>query len=114
LEDKLNYPSGYDSQTALPNGFYAESEIRDFPIREKKVFLRLKRRRWKDAATGKSIPTGEDQYVAQGTRYSKEFADLIIRLRGYRLPIEQKISPLLKRAFLLKFLFNAFEIVDIS
>jgi hypothetical protein len=83
LEEKLNYPSGYDSQTALPNGFYAESEIRDFPIRERKVFLRLKRRRWKDAISGKSIATEEDQYMAQGTRYSKEFADFLKAGDGY-------------------------------
>jgi hypothetical protein len=83
LEEKFNYPSGYGAEMALPDGFCSEIEIRDFPLRERKVFLRLKRRRRKDAVTGKSIPTEEYPYVAQATRYSKEFADFFKAGDGY-------------------------------
>ena len=46
----------------------------DFPIRDHKVILRIRRRRWTDLRTGKSfsIPIDLD-IVAKGTRYSKEF-----------------------------------------
>jgi len=83
LEEKLQYPHGYDATTAQPNGFYSDSEIRDFPIRDKKVFLRLKRRRWKSTSTGKSIPVASHDYVAQGTRYSTEFAAFLKDDDGY-------------------------------
>jgi hypothetical protein len=63
----------------LPCGFCAESEIRDFPVCERKVFLRLKRRRRKDAVTGQSIATEQDRYVAHGTRYQKNFAFFLKR-----------------------------------
>ena len=33
----------------FPNGFYPASKITDFPIRDRKVVLLVRRRRWKDA-----------------------------------------------------------------
>ena len=49
-------------------------EITDFPIRDHKVILVLRRRRWIDTRTGKSfsLPLNID-ITASGTRYSKEF-----------------------------------------
>ena len=48
--------------------------VTDFPIRDHKVVLRIRRRRWTDIRTGKSfsIPIDLD-VVCKGTRYSKEF-----------------------------------------
>ena len=55
-------------------GFMAAVNVTDFPIRDHKVVLRIRRRRWTDLRTGKSfsIPIDLD-IVAKGTRYSKEF-----------------------------------------
>ena len=62
-----------DSSVPLsPNGFYAESRITDFPIRDHKVILHVRRRRWKDAE-GNSY-SNDWQLVAEGTRISNEFA----------------------------------------
>ena len=46
--------------------------VTDFPIRDHKVILKIRRRRWTDTRTGKSfsIPIDLD-IVAKGTRYSK-------------------------------------------
>ena len=54
-------------------GFIAPVEVTDFPIRDHKVVLVLRRRRWLDTRTGKSfiLPL---KITADGTRYSKEFA----------------------------------------
>ena len=54
-------------------GFIAPVTITDFPIRDHKVLLILRRRRWLDIRTGKSfiLPLN---IAAEGTRYSKEFA----------------------------------------
>lgn len=55
-------------------GFMEAVSVTDFPIRDHKVILGIRRRRWLDKRTGKSfsIPIDLD-IVAKGTRYSKEF-----------------------------------------
>ena len=55
-------------------GFMEPVNVTDFPIRDHKVILKIRRRRWIDTRTGKSfsIPIDLD-IVAKGTRYSKEF-----------------------------------------
>jgi len=53
----------------LSNGFYEASTIKDFPLRDKKVVLHIRRRRWKDHE-GKSYSRQWD-LTAEGTRYSK-------------------------------------------
>ena len=55
-------------------GFMAEVSVTDFPIRDHKVILRIRRRRWTDVRTGRSFTLPIDlDIVARGTRYSKEF-----------------------------------------
>ena len=55
----------------------------DFPIRDHKVILKIRRRRWTDLRTGKSfnIPIDLD-VVAKGTRYSKEFGAFLKETYG--------------------------------
>ena len=55
-------------------GFMEAVSVTDFPIRDHKVILKIRRRRWTDTRTGKSfsIPIDLD-IVAKGSRYSKEF-----------------------------------------
>lgn len=57
--------------------------VTDFPIRDHKVILRIRRRRWVDLRTGKSfsIPIDLD-IVAKGTRYSKEFGAFLKETYG--------------------------------
>jgi len=62
-----------EGHTYRPNGFYEPSKVRDFPLRDKKVTLIVRRRRWIDETTGKSIGNTYD-LVAEGTRHSVEFA----------------------------------------
>jgi len=63
------------------NGFYEASSIQDFPIRNKKVHLSVRRRRWIDKTTGISVSNKYD-LTAEGTRYSKEFADFLKGIFG--------------------------------
>ena len=65
LSDDLHFES---------KGFMDAVEVTDFPIRDHKVILVLRRRRWIDIRTGKSfsLPLQID-ITASGTRYSKEF-----------------------------------------
>ena len=65
-----------------PNGFTEPRKINDFPIRDRKVALHVRRRRWLDAE-GKSIILKHDDLVAQGTSYSREFAGVLKKIFGY-------------------------------
>lgn len=78
LEEKDLAP---ESEVVLqPNGFHEESCIRDFPIRNHKVTLHVRRRRWK-SSDGKSV-SKDWKLVAEGTRHSPEFAAFLKGLLG--------------------------------
>ena len=64
-------------------GFMEAVSVTDFPIRDHKVILKIRRRRWTDTRTGKSfsIPIDLD-VVARGTRYSKEFGAFLKEAYG--------------------------------
>ena len=68
--EEKNIPSNSDVDLQS-NGFYAESCIRDFPIRNHKVILLVRRRR--KSAEGKSI-SNNYKLVSEDTRHSLEFA----------------------------------------
>ena len=74
LADDANFES---------KGFMEAVDITDFPIRDHKVVLKIRRRRWTDLRTGKSftLPIALDM-VARGTRYSKEFGAFLKETYG--------------------------------
>lgn len=65
-----------------PNGFTESRKINDFPIRDRKVVLHVRRRRWLDIE-GKSVIITHQSLVAEGTSYSKEFASVLKKIFGY-------------------------------
>ncbi len=73
LEERDLGADGYARGQLRPNGFYEESTVRVYPVRGRKMAFHVKRRRWIDTETGKSVSKRWD-IVAKGTRYSKEFA----------------------------------------
>ena len=89
LDESNIIPEGCRAKSLSPNGFYEESTIKDFPLRERKVVLHIRRRRWIDEE-GKSHSRQWD-LVAEGTRYSKEFAFFLKEAFGY-LPDTSPIS----------------------
>ena len=89
LDECTIVPDEYKELGLLPNGFYEASTLKDFPLRDKKVVLHIRRRRWKDAH-GKSYSRQWD-FAAEGTRYSKEFASFLKESFGY-LPDSNSIS----------------------
>lgn len=54
-------------------GFMDAVCVTDFPIRDHKVILVLRRRRWKNIETGETF-VDRISVTESGTRYSKEFA----------------------------------------
>ena len=71
-----------DNPNFESKGFLPEVTITDFPIRDHKVLLKIRRRRWIDLSTGKSFST-PISLTAEGTRYSKEFASFLKETYGY-------------------------------
>jgi hypothetical protein len=73
-----------DMKDSLSNGFSEESCLKDFPARDKKTVLHVRRRRW-------TMPDGTTRFVDlsnkiqlryQGTRYSKDFALFLNKADG--------------------------------
>ena len=82
LDEKMNPDLSKDLHYES-KGFMAAVSVTDFPIRDHKVILKIRRRRWTDLRTGKSfnIPIDLD-VVAKGTRYSKEFGAFLKETYG--------------------------------
>ena len=80
LDEKMNTDLQCDIHFES-KGFISPVEITDFPIRDHKVVLVLRRRRWVDSRTGKSfiLPM---KVTADGTRSSKEFAAFLKETYG--------------------------------
>ena len=64
-------------------GFMSPVNVTDFSIRDHKVILVIRRRRWTDLRTGKSfsLPIALD-VACLGTRYSKEFGAFLKETYG--------------------------------
>lgn len=87
LDEKNILPERYIGNKLSSKGFHSTSIIQDFPIRDKSLYLHVRRRRWQDKSTGKVI-SRDWNTVAKGTRYTKGFAVFLKGLLGY-LPDKQ-------------------------
>lgn len=81
LDEKNLAPCGFTSDELESKGFYPQIRVQDFPIRGKKAFLCIRRRRWEVKATGKII-SRDWQLVQTGTRMTKEFAAFLKGIFG--------------------------------
>lgn len=78
MNQELKENEHYESK-----GFMEAVNVTDFPIRDHKVILKIRRRRWTDLRTGKSFSVPIDlDVVAKGTRYSKEFGAFLKETYG--------------------------------
>ena len=76
LDEENNPPSGYDSEKLTSKGFHSNITIQDFPIRDKPLFLHVRRRRWLIESSGEVI-SRDWNTVAKGTRLTKDFATFL-------------------------------------
>jgi len=87
LDERDIKPVAFSGQKLTSKGFHSESVIQDFPIRNKAVFLHVKRRRWLVESTNEVVSRDWNS-VAEGTRYTRIFADFLKGLFG-QLPHQQ-------------------------
>ena len=69
-------------ETLRPNGFTEESVVQDFPLRDRKVYLHIRRRRWL-SEEGHNVILNVYPIMAEGTRLSDEFAAFLKGEDGY-------------------------------
>lgn len=81
LDEKETIPLECEGHQVISKGFLDPVNVRDFPIRGRKTTLVVRRRKWYDETSGKYI-TNKFNIVADGTRYSKEFAAFLKELLG--------------------------------
>ena len=82
LDEKAIKPEGYELVKLISKGFHAEIVVQDFPLRNKAVFLHIRRRRWFSESIGKVVERDWDT-VSNGTRYTKSFATFLKGLFGH-------------------------------
>lgn len=82
FSEKNVHPKEFGDVELISKGFYEEITIQDFPLRGKRVYLYIKRRRWTEKNT-KQIVKRNWELVAQGTRMTDEFADFLKVLSQY-------------------------------
>lgn len=82
LIEKELRPGEFSGKKLISKGFFEEVTIKDFPIRGKACYLRVKRRRWLDEGLGKVV-SRDWELVANGTRMTKEFASFLKAVHRY-------------------------------
>lgn len=73
FEEHNKAPVEFSTQSLVSKGFHDEIAIQDFPLRGKRVFLHIKRRRWTDKKTQKVLQR-DWKLVSKGSRMTDEFA----------------------------------------
>lgn len=81
LDERDIKPTAYLGEKLTSKGFHPESIIQDFPIRDKAVFLHVRRRRWLVEST-KEVVSRDWDSVAEGSRYTRSFADFLKGILG--------------------------------
>ena len=82
LEELNILPDEYIGEDMESKGFHTESVIKDFPLRDKSLYLHVRRRRWLNKNTGKVV-SRDWQLVSEGTHYTQGFATFLKELVGY-------------------------------
>ena len=76
LEEKNIVPEEYASLNVHSKGFYDPVVLQDFPLRGRKVYLNVRRRRWYLVDTSTYVHR-DWTLVATGTRMTQEFASFL-------------------------------------
>lgn len=71
LEEKNVVPEQYSSRETESKGFYDPVVVQDFPLRGKKLFLNIRRRRWILKKSNEYISRNW-RMVAEGTRMTQD------------------------------------------
>ncbi len=76
LDEKNQKPEGFELVKLISKGFHPTNCIQDFPLRDRALFLHVRRRRWYNESTQKVVERDWES-VAKGTRLTKGFASFL-------------------------------------
>ena len=79
LEEKNLVPEQYSGEATESKGFYDPVVVQDFPLRGKKVYLNIRRRRWILKKSNDYICRNW-RMLAEGTRMTQDFASFLKEL----------------------------------
>lgn len=82
LTEKNLGPGEFAGYKLSSKGFLEEITIKDFPIRGRACYLKIKRRRWLNQDLSKVVAR-DWELIAKGTRMTKEFAAFLKALHRY-------------------------------
>ena len=82
LEELNAPPVEWSGKKVQSKGFFPQIVIQDFPIRGRKVFYHIKRRRWLDTEDSKVIYRNW-VLVEKGTRMTGDFAAFLKEINRY-------------------------------
>lgn len=82
LDERNEVPDELKGEKLISKGFHPEAVIQDFPLRNKALYLHVRRRKW-EVESSKKIVSRSWNLSAEGTRYSNEFAAFLKGLLGY-------------------------------
>ena len=82
FEEKNTPPKEFSSLQLQSKGFHEEITVDDFPLRGKAVKLHIKRRRWTDKKSGKTVQR-DWKLIAKGTRMTEDFAEFLKKICRY-------------------------------
>lgn len=82
LDERNEAPDQLKGEKLISKGFHPEAVIQDFPLRNRALYLHVRRRKW-EVESSKRIVSRTWNLSAEGTRYSNEFAAFLKGLLGY-------------------------------
>jgi len=82
VDEKNILPNEFKKGEYQSKGFYPESIIQDYPLRDKAVFIHTRRRKWQNLVTSE-IVSNNFNLTEKGTRYSPGFASFLKGILGF-------------------------------
>lgn len=76
-EKKENMPEALQGKEVVSAGFLRLVELQTFPVNDKKLFVSIKRRRWKEKGTSDPICHNSYSLHRPGMKTTKEFGDFL-------------------------------------
>lgn len=95
FEEKNEIPQGYSSQDYESKGFVESKLIQDFPLRGNAVYLRIKKRRWRNKKD-KTILKRDFSFIADGSKFTQDLSDFLKDSSGYATRYHEQHSQLLR------------------
>jgi len=79
LDEKNTKPPEHLDKDLESKGFSSAIYLHDFPIRDREVLLKVRKRKWRDKITAKTY-TRDWSLKQEGTSYTKEFAAFLKKM----------------------------------